>query len=145
MGDRLALANHGVNSVRALPGISGRYKDAGVDTKEIRRQKLNELIREYDNSQRKLAEAAEYNPSYISQLATGYRGIGEETARHLEQIAEKSAGWMDGIDDPLSLLPPEEAALVLKYRESDKRGKSTIQSVADAQSAYEGPDVNNNR
>lgn len=140
MGAKLAPANRCVNSWRELCEYSNRYTTKLMDVREIRKNRLITLIHEY-KTQRALADAIGRPPSLISQIATGHRGMGEDLAREIEQQVNKPPGWMDGKEDPLSYLPPDEQALIRKYRKADPRGKRTIQGTAEDQSAYEGPGI----
>lgn len=74
--------------------------DSLMDVSEIRLQNLQSLARQY-GSQRKLADAVDTSPAYISQilnkiLANGRpRSIGNDFARKIEQKLALSHGWMD--------------------------------------------------
>ena len=48
--------------------------------------------------------------SFISQLMSGNRPLGEQAARKIEVACGKPAGWLDGIDDPV-MADLEAAAL----------------------------------
>lgn len=71
-----------------------------MDVSEIRLRNLQNLARQY-GSQRKLADAVDTSPAYISQilnkiLANGRpRSIGNDFARKIEQKLALGHGWMD--------------------------------------------------
>jgi len=62
--------------------------------REIRHANLLRLIARY-GTQRKVAELTGVAAAYISQIATGKRGMGERTARQIEEALELGHGWMD--------------------------------------------------
>jgi transcriptional regulator with XRE-family HTH domain len=69
-----------------------------MDIKEKRRQNLLLLIKE-NSSQKNLAkrlEKANIDESYLSQMKTGSRSIGEKTARNIELCLNLPNLWMDG-------------------------------------------------
>lgn len=61
---------------------------------EIRQHNLKLLSSEFD-SQRAFADALDATPAYINHLLTGYRKIGEKTARKYEKALGKPCYWMD--------------------------------------------------
>jgi hypothetical protein len=109
---------------------------------ELRRENLEALIEQF-GSLRALAEAAETNPAYISQVrnalkesSTGKpKEIGTALARRLERAAGKERGWMDherSTEEPMvaeegaayfslacdlaALLPEDAAAFIEQIR-----------------------------
>lgn len=91
-----------------------------MDVYEIRRKRLNELVKEF-GTQTALAEKVGVEQNYISRCLSGAKNIGEDFAAKLEAATGKSAGWMSRlektgpIDWPFEFdrrhwdnLPPEE-------------------------------------
>ena len=113
--------------------------------KEIRRRNLRALIDEYtaddkmsDGEFAELItvddEGKRMDPSYLSQLKNGHRGIGESTARNIEVSLNLPADWMDkNRADPNN---DDEVRLLALYRLCDDRGKDAILSVAERQVGY---------
>lgn len=63
-----------------------------LTSKEHRRRNLQTLAAEWERADGKLADLADHlglSPSYLSQLRSGVRGIGDATARKIE----KALGW----------------------------------------------------
>ncbi len=85
-----------VNSARFA---SGRY-DAQMSVRDIRLQRLNQLLAEHENSKVALARTLKKAPAQISQWCNGVRTISEETARELERNARRPDGWFDSLDAP---------------------------------------------
>ena len=69
-----------------------------TETNSIRRKRLSELVSEHED-QESLADVIGYTPSYISQLITGHRNVGEKTARKIEKKTGKPSGWLDQAGD----------------------------------------------
>lgn len=61
---------------------------------ERRRKRLKMLINEA-GKQVYLAELANTDPSYISQMLNGHSNIGDDVAERLESSMHKPDGWMD--------------------------------------------------
>lgn len=68
---------------------------AMATVKEIRRENLAELLREFALNQAEMARRLEVEPAYVSALVTGDRNIGDRTARKIEGKFNKHLGWMD--------------------------------------------------
>jgi transcriptional regulator with XRE-family HTH domain len=64
---------------------------------DIRLGNLRLLISKY-GGQRRLADAAEMNPSHLSQIVTGRRGLGETLARRIEETLGLPHLWLDQRD-----------------------------------------------
>jgi hypothetical protein len=63
----------------------------------IRATNLKKLIADaFDGSHTALSEKCGISISQIGQYLSGYRNIGEKTARRIEQAAGKIPGWLDG-------------------------------------------------
>jgi hypothetical protein len=106
-----------------------------MDVYELRRQRLNELLRSVMAAE--IAERSGIPASLISRYRAapevrGSKNLGEKNARRIERAAHKPAGWLDRPGPPdttLSALPPawkvEEAPVVtwqsLASRSSDVR------------------------
>lgn len=76
-----------------------------MNNKDIRRQNLEALIKE-SGSIVALANKTETAPAYLSQLLNqapsgnkSPRGMGDKTARKLEDRCGKPSGWMDNLHD----------------------------------------------
>jgi len=65
---------------------------------EIRRINFQKIVDSYSN-QDELAEILGITPGYISQLVTGYRNMGEKTARKFENLLKIPTYSLDLIDD----------------------------------------------
>ena len=66
-----------------------------MDRNERRRKRLLLLLEEI-GSAIELAERADTDPSYISQIKTGARvSFGDDVATRFEQAAHKPDGWLD--------------------------------------------------
>lgn len=61
---------------------------------EIRLNNLKKLVNGFD-SQREFADAIDKTPAYLNHLMTGFRNIGEKTARQIEVSLNLPRGWMD--------------------------------------------------
>jgi transcriptional regulator with XRE-family HTH domain len=70
-----------------------------VDVKEIRIEKLRELLREHRNNKAALARTLHKAPAQVSQWFNGVRSITEESAREIEAAARRPRGWLDQLDD----------------------------------------------
>ncbi|TVO53831.1 hypothetical protein [Denitromonas halophila] len=74
-----------------------------MDIDAIRRANLQTLLEEAGGSIDALAEKADANPKYLSQIQSGWMGkkdkkpraVGSAMARRLEKACNKPAGWMD--------------------------------------------------
>ena len=76
--------------------------------------------------------------SRLSNYETGYREPDLETLRKLARALECSVAFLIGDED--NLLSTEEKALLYKYRNSNRSGKDTIQSVANLSAPALGAD-----
>jgi transcriptional regulator with XRE-family HTH domain len=76
--------------------------------------------------------------SRLSNYETGYREPDLETLRKLARALDCSVAYLIGDED--SLLSPDEKALLYKYRNSNRSGKDTIQSVAHLSAPSAGAD-----
>jgi plasmid maintenance system antidote protein VapI len=65
---------------------------------EIRKLNLEKMSECY-GSQVALASVLNSTTARISHLLTGYRNIGEKTARKFELLLQKPLGWMDSLHD----------------------------------------------
>lgn len=82
---------------------------------DFRRAHLIRQIERYGNAE-SFAEAAGLAPSYVSQLKTGKRNIGTNTARKIEAALGLDHGSMD-IPPPAHKLDEELAALLAEMPE----------------------------
>lgn len=65
-----------------------------MDIMEIRHKNLNRLLERYD-SQRAFADATDLPATFVSQLVTKRRSVGERVARKIEIALSLEPGWMD--------------------------------------------------
>lgn len=83
-----------------------------VNVREIRRQRLLELLAEHGGSKAELARAIGKAPAQVSQWVNQWRTIAEDTAREIERKTGKPPGWLDA---PLAGLPAGEAQPIGAY------------------------------
>lgn len=83
----------------------------------------NQINRRNDSTDRAFAIAMDISESYLNQLKSGKRGIGNQTARRIEKTIRKTRGWLDMIDDTMM---PEETMLLTMYRSLTDSGKKEI-------------------
>lgn len=61
--------------------------------------------------------------SFVSQLLSGNRPLGEQAARKIEVACGKPAGWLDGIDDPvMTSLEMAASERVKRFKKVLKKG-----------------------
>jgi phage repressor protein C with HTH and peptisase S24 domain len=69
--------------------------NSGMDIYETRRTNLQSLIEErFGGTQRKLAEAIDRQPDYVSRCLRGHKRIGETFARHIETSLNLPDGYL---------------------------------------------------
>lgn len=102
-------------------------KKSGLHIKEARKRKQWTLQQLADQTK-------SLSASRISNYEQGIRSIDVPTAAELSTALGVSIGYILGIEDSELPLKADESALLNKYRSADKRGKDTIQSIADSQS-----------
>lgn len=74
--------------------------------KEIRLQRLQQLLDEHGGLKVELAKTLHKKPAQISQWFTHRRTLSEDTARELETRLKKPRGWFDTLSDvPSAPLP----------------------------------------
>jgi hypothetical protein len=61
---------------------------------EIRRKNVARLVDHY-TTQQALADALQTSPGYIYQIVSGYRNVGERSARNIEASTGMPEGWLD--------------------------------------------------
>ena len=81
------------------------------------------------------AHTKSLSKSRISNWEQGTRRPGVEEARELAEVRGVSAAWLLCLDDE-STLSERERTLLLIFRQTDRRGKSAIFSIAEAQTHY---------
>ena len=74
-------------------------------TQQARVKNLIKLINEY-GTQAKLAEVTGFDASFISQLKTGHRPMGEKVARSIEASTGRPPLWMDTPGDSVESPAP---------------------------------------
>lgn len=65
-----------------------------MDVKTIRRKNLA-LLKEREKTFDAIARRADIDPNYLSQINTGYRDMGDASARKIESAYGQPHGWMD--------------------------------------------------
>lgn len=68
--------------------------NAPMDIKAIRRKNLEMLLSDAHTFDA-IAKKVGIDPNYLSQINTGYRGMGDRTARRIEDAYGQMLGWMD--------------------------------------------------
>lgn len=93
----LPTGNYLVNLQDIYRGVSGKYS-CPMDIHEVRKQNLALLIRErFDGKQRRLADAIDRQPDYISRVLKGTKNVGEAFARHVEKSLKLPPGTLDNL------------------------------------------------
>jgi transcriptional regulator with XRE-family HTH domain len=112
---------------------------AGVIS-DTRLRNLRRLIAQYDR-QRLFADAAEMNPSHLSQIVTGRRGLGENLARRIEETLGLPHLWLDqrdGVPPAPSLREQagdydlEDLRVARAIRSLPPKSRVALQTVLDA-------------
>lgn len=87
----IAHANAICNSERFE---SKRYSSQ-VGIRDVRLERLRELLAEHDNVVKDLARTLKKAPAQVSQWLNGHRTITEDSARDIERAARRPQGWLD--------------------------------------------------
>lgn len=77
-----------------------------MDTKDIRRAKLAQLIEGRYKSQADFVEKTGINQGEASALLSGKKSFGEKKARKIEADSNLPVGWLDQIDGEVPEAPP---------------------------------------
>jgi hypothetical protein len=102
-----------------------------MTSQELRRTNLRKLVAEFKTAI-SLAEAANTNEKYISQIISGTRNLGHQLARRFEDAAGKERGWLDydhdsgGIVITRTDMKPDEAELLRLYRRANPTKKKLM-------------------
>jgi hypothetical protein len=104
---------------------------------EIRRENLRILAREY-GSVKSLAEKLERTEGQVSGWATGAkdsktkkrRGINNDSARDIEEKAEKETGWLDNDHSRRPRLPEHHAQLLAIFDQLCKEQQGALMERA---------------
>ncbi len=72
-----------------------------------RQKNLRALIAQWGGGEALAKKLGYANPSYLSQMSTGYRPISEKTARKLEAKLALPVGWLDREHATESPKPPQ--------------------------------------
>jgi hypothetical protein len=97
--------------------------------KNIRASQLNKLIAEFGGEQVPIRDRTGISLAQLGQYLSGYRNMGEKTARKIERGCGKPHGWMDGESekslskDKSARLTEDEWHLVRTYRKLSDEGK----------------------
>jgi len=81
-----------------------------METKDIRRINLVELLKNYDSKQA-FADSVDMAPAHVSQIISEYRSMGSIIARRIEEKAGLPAGYMDVNHSQLTFGVNEERPL----------------------------------
>jgi len=93
----LPMGNYVVNPQDIYQRVSVKYS-CGMDIHEVRRQNLARLINErFGGKQKRLADAIDRQPDYVSRVLKGKKNVGEIFARHIEESLHLDRGAMDNV------------------------------------------------
>lgn len=93
----LPTGNYFVNPQDIYQKVNAQYPDQ-MDIYKVRRDNLSQLIdRLFDGKQRRLADAIDRQPDYISRVLKGSKNIGEGFARHVESSIGLDKGALDAV------------------------------------------------
>ncbi len=124
----LPMGNYLVNLQDIYQKVSGKYSYS-MDIYEIRKSNLSRLIKEqFEGTQRRLADAIDRQPDYISRVLKGTKNVGEKLAREIEQTLGLSVGWLDTLHE----YPQHEGGRAdLKVSDSGKTygGQAPVQVI----------------
>ena len=79
---------------------------AKVPIREVRRQRLLELLDRHGGQKIALAKALGKSPAQVSQWCNHFRTISEDSAREIEQALKLPPGWMDTLPAHLGTAEP---------------------------------------
>ena len=88
-----------------------------------------------------LAGSTGLETSRLSNYEQGTRFMNPDAAKRLARMLGVRASWLMVVDEEDSMTP-DELALLQKYRQTDARGRTVIQSVANAQPEVTPPPEN---
>lgn len=86
---------HAIAKSNSASYDSTGYSSEVSNIREIRLQRLLELLDEHKGVKKALAATIGKAPAQVSQWVSGVRTITEESAREIEKMARKPLGWMD--------------------------------------------------
>lgn len=86
---------HAIADCNSAGYDSKGYSPEVSNIREIRLQQLLQLLEEHRGVKKALAATIGKAPAQVSQWISGVRTITEESARDIEKMARKPAGWMD--------------------------------------------------
>ncbi|QTN41700.1 S24 family peptidase [Marinobacter salsuginis] len=93
----LPKGNYFVNPQDIYQRVTVKYS-CGMDIHEVRRENLARLIKDlFDGKQRRLADAIDRQPDYVSRILSGKKNVGEVFARHIEAALGLDRGSMDNL------------------------------------------------
>ncbi|WP_421868141.1 S24 family peptidase [Marinobacter adhaerens] len=93
----LPTGNYFVNPQDIYQRVTVKYS-CGMDIHEVRRENLARLIKDlFDGKQRRLADAIDRQPDYVSRILSGKKNVGEVFARHIEAALGLDRGSMDNL------------------------------------------------
>lgn len=116
----LPMGNAFVNPQDIYQGVTEPYS-YGMDIYKIRRENLHNLIESsFDGRQRRLADAIDRQPDYISRVLGGSKKLGEKLAREIEEKLRLGERWLDR-DHPAPdyTLEPVEKPMMVMERVAD--------------------------
>src|SRR5690554_4398553 len=91
----LPMGNAFVKTQDIYQGVTWQYPFA-MDIYETRRDNLAKLIEDsFEGRQRRLADAIDRQPDYISRVLGGSKRLGKKLARDIEPKLNLGEGWLD--------------------------------------------------
>lgn len=101
---------------------------AAMSVHEFRKTNLERLIKDYgDGIIERFAALADQNPSYLSQIRTGNRGMGNRVARRIETTLGLPDAWMDvNHEDQSAELPVAREQVFYRRLTREQREAVTV-------------------
>lgn len=116
----LPMGNTFVKTQDIYQGVTWQYPIA-MDIYETRRDNLAKLIEDsFEGRQRRLADAIDRQPDYISRVLGGSKRLGEKLAREIEAKLKLGEGWLDRDNRaPDYTLKPAREPMMVMERQAD--------------------------
>ncbi len=93
----LPVGNYFVNPKDIYQKVNAPYSWP-MDIYKVRRDNLERLIdKQFEGKQRRLADAIDRQPDYVSRVLKGTKNIGEAFARHVEASLGLDSGTLDNV------------------------------------------------
>lgn len=107
-----------------------------ADIRDQRVRNLRVLISRFRTAA-EFARTYGLDPTYISQLLTGYRPIGEVAARKIELACGLPTGSLDGEEN--TMLTEEQRAWIALLSQLTDEQKAALRQVAETMAVYIAP------